>query len=150
MAQQLKFGKMCMMFSKPSIVQGQRMAIHNALPNGHLDLFHCFILGLLLQTSQSSLQGLLQQRITSAEANQDTVQCIKEKICENSSSQRCINLFPLNELNDNSLLQEIQQYLTSGSLSIEKRSPVQWSAVVFILLCLTSTVHLLCFKRRSP
>uniref|UniRef100_A0A3Q1I1U6 NACHT LRR and PYD domain-containing protein n=1 Tax=Anabas testudineus TaxID=64144 RepID=A0A3Q1I1U6_ANATE len=46
-----------------------------------------------------------------------------------------INLFHcLNELNDRSLVEEIQQYLDSGSLSTDKLSPAQWSALVFMLV----------------
>jgi hypothetical protein len=50
-------------------------------------------------------------------------------------SLRSINLFHcLNELNDRSLVEEIQQSLTSGSLFKTHVSPAQWSALVFILL----------------
>ncbi|XP_032393160.1 NACHT, LRR and PYD domains-containing protein 12 isoform X4 [Etheostoma spectabile] len=135
--QQLKFQSVQMLFSKPSIAEVQRMAIDKALksPNGHLDMFLRFLLGLSLETSQNSLQGLLKQTISTSEANQETVQYIKEKIRENPSPERCINLFHcLNELNDNSLVEEIQQYLNSGSLSTDKLSSAQWSALIFILL----------------
>uniref|UniRef100_A0A3P9HXP0 NACHT LRR and PYD domain-containing protein n=1 Tax=Oryzias latipes TaxID=8090 RepID=A0A3P9HXP0_ORYLA len=48
---------------------------------------------------------------------------------------KSINLFHcLNELNDGSLVEQIQQFLRSGCLSTEKLSPAQWSALVFILL----------------
>uniref|UniRef100_A0A3B3V2D1 NACHT LRR and PYD domain-containing protein n=1 Tax=Poecilia latipinna TaxID=48699 RepID=A0A3B3V2D1_9TELE len=51
------------------------------------------------------------------------------------SAEKSINLFHcLNELNDRFLVDEIQQYLRSGSLSTRKLSPAQWSALVFILL----------------
>uniref|UniRef100_A0A671V1Y5 NACHT LRR and PYD domain-containing protein n=1 Tax=Sparus aurata TaxID=8175 RepID=A0A671V1Y5_SPAAU len=54
---------------------------------------------------------------------------------ENLSPERSINLFHcLNELNDRSLVKEIQQHLRSGPLSTDKLSPAQWSALVFILL----------------
>ncbi|KAK6291276.1 hypothetical protein J4Q44_G00380420, partial [Coregonus suidteri] len=63
------------------------------------------------------------------------VKYIKEKKRENPSPERCINLFHcLNELNDHSLVEEIQRYLRSGSLSEEELSPAQWSALVFVLL----------------
>uniref|UniRef100_A0A3P9CX82 NACHT domain-containing protein n=1 Tax=Maylandia zebra TaxID=106582 RepID=A0A3P9CX82_9CICH len=67
--------------------------------------------------------------------NQEIVQYIKKKINENLSAEKCINLFHcLNELSDCSLVEEIQQSLRSGSLSTNKLSPAQWSALVFILL----------------
>ncbi|XP_042260152.1 protein NLRC3-like [Thunnus maccoyii] len=104
-------------------------------PNGHLDLFLRFLLGLSLQTNQTLLQGLLTQTGSCSLANQETVEYIKKKINKNLSAERSINLFHcLNELKDPSLMEEIQQYLRSGSLSTDKLSPAQWSALVFILL----------------
>ncbi|XP_072235810.1 NLR family CARD domain-containing protein 3-like [Leuresthes tenuis] len=112
-------------------------AVNKALqsPNGHLDLFLRFLLGLSLQTNQSLLRGLLTQTGSSSQTNQETVDYIKKKISENLSAERSINLFHcLNELNDRSLVEEIQRYLSSGSLSTDKLSPALWSALVFILL----------------
>ncbi|XP_078797088.1 NACHT, LRR and PYD domains-containing protein 12-like isoform X2 [Oryzias latipes] len=120
-----------------SPVQFYQSAVKKALqsPNGHLDLFLRFLLGLSLQTNQSLLRGLLTQTGSSSQTNQETVQFIKEKISEDLSAERSINLFHcLNELNDGSLLEEIQQFLRSGRLSTDKLSPAQWSALVFILL----------------
>ncbi|KAL4009477.1 hypothetical protein ACER0C_003329 [Sarotherodon galilaeus] len=112
-------------------------AVDKALqsPNGHLDLFLRFLLGLSLQTNQTLLQGLLTQTGSSSQTNQETVQYIKEKLSENLSAEKSINLLHcLNELNDRSLVEEIQQYRSSGSLSTGKLSPAQCSALVFILL----------------
>uniref|UniRef100_UPI0037E8122C protein NLRC3-like n=1 Tax=Semicossyphus pulcher TaxID=241346 RepID=UPI0037E8122C len=112
-------------------------AVDKALesPNGHLDLFLRFLLGLSLETNQTLLRGLLKQTGCGSCNSHETVHHIKEKIRENPSPERCINLFHcLNELNDCSLVQEIQQCLSSGSLSTDKLSPAQWSALVFILL----------------
>uniref|UniRef100_A0A671UHJ1 NACHT domain-containing protein n=1 Tax=Sparus aurata TaxID=8175 RepID=A0A671UHJ1_SPAAU len=103
--------------------------------NGHLDLFLRFLLGLSLQTNQSLLRGLQTQTGSITETNQETVGYIKKKFEETLSPERSINLFHcLNELNDRSLVEEIQQYLRSGRLSTDKLSPAQWSALVFILL----------------
>ncbi|XP_030215055.1 NACHT, LRR and PYD domains-containing protein 3-like, partial [Gadus morhua] len=107
--------------------------------NGHLDLFLRFLLGLSEETNQIVLLGLLGQTGTSSLTNKGTyitlVSYIKKKINGDLSPERSINLFYcLNELNDRSLVEEIQQYLTSGSLSRESLSPAQWSALVFILL----------------
>uniref|UniRef100_A0A3P9DV37 B30.2/SPRY domain-containing protein n=1 Tax=Maylandia zebra TaxID=106582 RepID=A0A3P9DV37_9CICH len=122
---------------KPSLHQ---CAVNKALQssNGHLDLFLRFLLGLSLQTNQTLLRGLLTQTrssSSSSQTNQETVQYIKEKLSENLSAEKSINLFHcLNELNDRSLVEEIQQSLRSGSLSTDELSPAQWSALVFILL----------------
>uniref|UniRef100_A0A6Q2X7G0 B30.2/SPRY domain-containing protein n=1 Tax=Esox lucius TaxID=8010 RepID=A0A6Q2X7G0_ESOLU len=102
---------------------------------GHLDLFLRFLLGLSLESNQNHLRGLLTKTRSSSQSHKETVKYIKEKIRENPSSEKCINLFHcLNELNDHSLVEEIQRYLSSGSLSREELSPAQWSALVFVLL----------------
>ncbi|XP_045886170.1 NLR family CARD domain-containing protein 3-like [Micropterus dolomieu] len=112
-------------------------AVDNALqsPNGHLDMFLRFLLGFSLETNQTLLRGLLKQTECGSYVNHETVHYIKEKIRDHPSPERCINLFHcLNELNDHSLVEEIQQCLSSGSLSTDKLSPAQWSALGFILL----------------
>uniref|UniRef100_A0AAY5EB31 NACHT domain-containing protein n=1 Tax=Electrophorus electricus TaxID=8005 RepID=A0AAY5EB31_ELEEL len=64
------------------------------------------------------------------------IKYIKEKISENPSTEKSINLFHcLNELNDHSLVQEVQTYLNRGANRHRARlSPAQWSALVFVLL----------------
>uniref|UniRef100_A0A669D041 B30.2/SPRY domain-containing protein n=1 Tax=Oreochromis niloticus TaxID=8128 RepID=A0A669D041_ORENI len=122
---------------KKSVKSLHQSAVNKALqsPNGHLDLFLRFLLGLSLQTSQSLLRGLLTQTGSNSQTNQETVQYIKKKLSENLSAEKSINLLHcLNELNDRSLVEEIQQYRTSGSLSTGKLSPAQCSALTFILL----------------
>ncbi|XP_029901758.1 NACHT, LRR and PYD domains-containing protein 12-like, partial [Myripristis murdjan] len=124
-------------FSKSKLKPLLQSAVDKALqsPNGHLDLFLRFLLGLSLQTNQTLLRGLMTQTGSSSQTNQETVQYIKEKIRENPSPERSINLFHcLNELNDHSLVEEIQYNLRSGRLSTDKLSPAQWSALGFILL----------------
>uniref|UniRef100_A0A3Q4H8L7 NACHT domain-containing protein n=1 Tax=Neolamprologus brichardi TaxID=32507 RepID=A0A3Q4H8L7_NEOBR len=109
--------------------------INSGSPNGHLDLFLRFLLGLSLQSNQDLIKGLQTQTESSSETNQKTVQYIKMKISENLSAEKSINLFHcLNELNDRSLVEEIQQSLSSRTLSVDKLSTAQWSALVFILL----------------
>uniref|UniRef100_H2L4N6 NACHT LRR and PYD domain-containing protein n=1 Tax=Oryzias latipes TaxID=8090 RepID=H2L4N6_ORYLA len=122
---------------QPSSIQFYQSAVMKALqsPNGHLDLFLRFLLGLLLDTNQSLLCGLLTRTGSSSQTNQETVQFIKKKISKDLSAEKNINLFHcLNELNDGSLVEEIQQSLRSGRLSTDELSPAQWSALVFILL----------------
>ncbi|XP_035859506.1 NLR family CARD domain-containing protein 3-like [Sander lucioperca] len=119
-------------------------------PNGHLDLFLRFLLGLSLQTNQNLLQGLLTNTGSSSEANQEKVEYIKKKISENLSAERSINLFHcLNELNDGSLVEEIQQSLSSRSLSTDKLSPAQWSALGFILLSSEEDLDVFDLKKYS-
>uniref|UniRef100_A0A3Q2VQK9 NACHT LRR and PYD domain-containing protein n=1 Tax=Haplochromis burtoni TaxID=8153 RepID=A0A3Q2VQK9_HAPBU len=127
-------------------------AVNKALqsPNGHLDLFLRFLVGLSLQTNQRLLQGLWTQKRSSSQTNQETVQYIKKKIRKDLSAEKSINLFHcLNELNDCSLVEEIQQSLSSGSLSTDKLSPAQWSALVFILLSSEEDVDVFDLKKYS-
>ncbi|CAI5670164.1 unnamed protein product [Oreochromis niloticus] len=127
-------------------------AVDKALqsPNGHLDLFLRFLLGLSLQTNRNLLRGLLTQTGSSSQTNQETVQYIKEKLSENLSAEKSINLFHcLNELNDRSLVEEIQQSLRSGSLSTDKPSPAQWSALAFILLSSEKDLDVFDLKKYS-
>uniref|UniRef100_A0AAQ4PQ98 NACHT domain-containing protein n=1 Tax=Gasterosteus aculeatus aculeatus TaxID=481459 RepID=A0AAQ4PQ98_GASAC len=122
---------------EPEPMRLYQSAVDKALqsPNGHLDLFLRFLLGLSLETNQTLLRGLLTQTGSRSQTNQETVQYIKEKISEDVFPEKSINLFHcLNELNDVSLVEEIQQSLRSGRLSKKKLSPAQWSALVFILL----------------
>uniref|UniRef100_A0A672HMQ0 NACHT domain-containing protein n=1 Tax=Salarias fasciatus TaxID=181472 RepID=A0A672HMQ0_SALFA len=125
------------MKTTPDLHHLHQRAVDEALksPNGHLDLFLRFLLGLSLETNQSLLRGLLTQTGSSSQTNQETVQYIKKKLSESLSAERSINLFHcLNELNDGSLVEQIQRYLRSGCLSTDSLSPAQWSALVFILL----------------
>uniref|UniRef100_A0A8C5B9X9 NACHT domain-containing protein n=2 Tax=Gadus morhua TaxID=8049 RepID=A0A8C5B9X9_GADMO len=135
--------------------------------NGHLDLFLRFFLGLSLETNQMLLQGLLGPRgsklldnltknvpsgqtVRRSQINNQIVHYIKEKIGGDLSQERSINLFHcLNELNDSSLVEEIQQYLSSGSLSTESLSSAQWSALVFIVLTSEEQLDVFYLKKYS-
>ncbi|KAM9434667.1 NACHT, LRR and PYD domains-containing protein 3-like isoform 2-T2 [Clarias gariepinus] len=111
---------------------------------GHLDLFLRFLLGLSLESNQKLLHTLVTQTGSSSQSKEKTVQYIKEKISHlndrnyrndrnDRTAEQSINLFHcLNELGDDSLVEEIQHYLKSGKQS--ELSPSQWSALVFVLL----------------
>ncbi|XP_039546272.1 protein NLRC3-like isoform X1 [Pimephales promelas] len=135
-----------------------KTAVDKALEsdNGHLDLFLRFVLGLSLQSNRRLLRGLLTQRDGTDQSNEgivrllrgrltkrddtdrrnkEIVQYIKQKLEANLPAERSINLFYcLNELNDQTLVNEIQTHLSKGSLSSGDLSPAQWSALVFVLL----------------
>ncbi|XP_074533583.1 NLR family CARD domain-containing protein 3-like [Halichoeres trimaculatus] len=137
---------------KPKLTRLHQSAVDMALQssNGHLDLFLRFLLGLSLQTNQSLLKGLLTQTKSDSQINQKTVQFIKKKLSEDVSAEKSINLFHcLNELNDRSLEEQIQQSLRSGRLSTDRLSPAQWSALVFILLSSDKDLDLFDLKKYS-
>ncbi|XP_048018280.1 NACHT, LRR and PYD domains-containing protein 12-like [Megalobrama amblycephala] len=115
--------------------------------NGHLDLFLRFLLGLSRESNQMLLKGLLTHVRKILYSRGRTVQYIKMKIKTNLSPEKSINLFhSLNELGDNSLINEIQEYVRSGSLLSTRLSASQWSAIVFVLL---TSEHLDEFKLRK-
>ncbi|XP_045899023.1 NLR family CARD domain-containing protein 3-like, partial [Micropterus dolomieu] len=145
-------------------------AVNKALQslNGHLDLSLRFLLGLSLQTNQTLLRGLLTQTGSDSKTNQTLLQglltqtgsgsktnqvaakYIKKKIKKTHSAEKSINLFHcLNELKDRSLVDQIQQSLSSGSLSSDKLSPAQWSALVFILLSSEKDLDVFDLKKYS-
>uniref|UniRef100_A0A6Q2WS46 B30.2/SPRY domain-containing protein n=2 Tax=Esox lucius TaxID=8010 RepID=A0A6Q2WS46_ESOLU len=118
-----------------------RRAVDQALKseNGHLDLFLRFLLGLSLESTHSLLQSLLTQTGSTTLSNEETVkrtvEYLLEKIKYESSPERIINLFHcLNELCANSLVEEIQTSLQSGTLSEMKLQPHQCSALAYLLL----------------
>lgn len=109
------------------------LALHSS--HGHLDLFLRFLLGLSLDSNQNLLHALLPNKVCPEQTCQETVSYIKLRLEENLRPESTINLFYcLQELNDHSLVQEIQTYLNKKSLSSEVFSPAQWSALVFVLL----------------
>ncbi|KAM9354299.1 protein NLRC3-like isoform 2-T3 [Pholidichthys leucotaenia] len=147
-----RFKKNKLVKEKTKLQNLYQNAVDNALqsPNGHLDLFLRFLLGLSLQTNQSLLQGLITPRGSSSQTSQKTVQYIRKKTSERLSPEKCINLFHcLNELNDHSLVDEIQQSLRSQCLSTDNLSPAQWSALVFLLLSSEKDLELFDLKKYS-
>ncbi|XP_055798525.1 NLR family CARD domain-containing protein 3-like [Salvelinus fontinalis] len=135
-----------------SAVTFYKSAVDKALQSetGNLDLFLRFLLGLSLESNQKHLQGLLTKSRSSSQSHEETVKYLKEKIRENPSPERSINLFHcLNELNDHSLVEEIQSYLRSGSLSKPNLSPAQWSALVFVLLTSEKELDVFDLKKYS-
>ncbi|XP_060760279.1 NACHT, LRR and PYD domains-containing protein 12-like isoform X2 [Neoarius graeffei] len=113
-----------------------RRAVDQTLKSrtGHLDLFLRFLLGLSLESNQKLLHAFVTQRGSSSQSKEETVQYIKKKISRDDlPAEKSINMFCcLNELGDDSLVEEIQRYLKSGKQS--ELSPSQWSALAFVLL----------------
>ncbi|XP_036002571.1 NLR family CARD domain-containing protein 3 [Fundulus heteroclitus] len=118
-------------------------------PDGHLDLFLRFLLGLSLETNRHRLRGILSPT-TNLETKEETVQYIKEKMDNHLCVEKSINLFHcLNELNDQSLVEEIQKSLNTGRLSAHQLSPAQWSALHFILLSSEKDLEVFDLKKYS-
>ncbi|XP_058632582.1 NACHT, LRR and PYD domains-containing protein 12-like isoform X2 [Onychostoma macrolepis] len=124
-------------FTCHTISDLHQRAVDKALQskNGHLDLFLRFLLGLSLESNQTLLKGLLMHVVNISYSEEKTIEYIKTRIRMNPSPEKSINLFHcLNELGDQSLVNEVQKYLRSGGLSGARLSSSQWSAIVFVLL----------------
>ncbi|XP_073803507.1 NACHT, LRR and PYD domains-containing protein 3-like [Danio rerio] len=122
--------------SKKPLFRLHKAAIERSLQskNGHLDLFLRFLLGLTLESNQSDLKKLLPRLKTKTENIKETTNYIKEKIEEEKSAVRTINLFHcLNELKDD-FVEDLQKSLSSGNLTSQDLSSAQWSGLVFVLL----------------
>ncbi|XP_073693979.1 NACHT, LRR and PYD domains-containing protein 3-like [Garra rufa] len=120
-----------------SLSELHQKAVDEALQinNGNMDLFLRFLLGLSVESNQTLLRKLLPQAGSCSYNNEETVEYIKQKIMENHSPEKSINLFHcLNELGDNSMMQEIQHYLRMGKIGETNLSSSQRSALVYVLL----------------
>ncbi|XP_035772068.1 NACHT, LRR and PYD domains-containing protein 3-like [Neolamprologus brichardi] len=132
--------------------QFYQSAVDKALksPNGHLELFLRFLLGLSMPSNRDLLQGLHKQTGNSSQINQEAVKYIKERMNGTLSPEKSINLLHcLNELNDDSIVKEVQHQLSSGHLSKVNLSPAQWSALVFILLSSETGVDVFDLRKYS-
>ncbi|KAK7921770.1 hypothetical protein WMY93_008672 [Mugilogobius chulae] len=127
-------------------------AVDQALesPNGHLDLFLRFLLGLSLPTNQSLLLGLTQTG-SSSETNQETIEYISEIMCEDMTPECRMNLLHcLNELNDHSLVEQVQSFMREGHFSDENMFAAQWTAVSFLLLSSDSDLDEFDLRKYNP
>ncbi|KAI3354954.1 hypothetical protein L3Q82_004750 [Scortum barcoo] len=121
--------------SDPSLDVFLRKAMEKSLEskNGHLDLFVRFLHGLSLESNQRLLGGLLGRTDNSPKIIQKSIKNLKRmntKICPD----RNINIFRcLMEMNDNSVNQQIQEFLKSENRSEKKLSEIHCSALAYML-----------------
>ncbi|XP_062395865.1 NACHT, LRR and PYD domains-containing protein 3-like isoform X2 [Sardina pilchardus] len=119
------------LFTAATLHDLHKTAVELALQrkNGHLDLFLRFLLGLSLESNQIILKNLLPQIGSQTDAGQ-TVQYVKQKIRDQSSSDRRINLFYcLNELNHHAVVEDIDR--SSGTLYVDMLLPGEWKTKRF-------------------
>lgn len=109
-------------------------AVRRALesPNGHLDLFLRFLLGIALESNQKLFEGLLENTQKCSDTITSIVQHIKDTISmSHQCTERCMNLLLcLLELKDNSLHKEVEKYVKLGQLL----SPAMCSTLAYIML----------------
>ncbi|CAB1424609.1 unnamed protein product [Pleuronectes platessa] len=102
--------------------------------NGHLDLFVRFLHGLSLESNQRVLGGLLGQKEYNPEIIQRVIHNLTKMESGDISPDRSINIFHcLTEMNDHSVHQQMQQFLTSENKSMKKLSEIHCSALAFML-----------------
>ncbi|XP_053302342.1 NLR family CARD domain-containing protein 3 isoform X4 [Pleuronectes platessa] len=102
--------------------------------NGHLDLFVRFLHGLSLESNQRVLGGLLGRTDNNPEIIQRIINNLKEMESDDISPDRSINIFHcLTEMNDHSVHQQMQQFLTLKNKSREKLSGIHCSALAYML-----------------
>ncbi|KAM3615040.1 uncharacterized protein V6R79_022592 [Siganus canaliculatus] len=116
-----------------------KAAVDRALKSstGHLDLFLRFLLGLSLESNQGFLRFLqIEVETCPAQTHKDTTEYIREKLNFSLPPEKYINLFHcLNELNDPSLVEQVQGFLElDQQLLMDECSTAQWAALVFVLL----------------
>uniref|UniRef100_A0A674NEV3 NACHT domain-containing protein n=2 Tax=Takifugu rubripes TaxID=31033 RepID=A0A674NEV3_TAKRU len=102
--------------------------------NGHLDLFVRFLHGLSLESNQRILGGLLDQMDSHPETTQKVLNNLKEENSDEISPDRSINIFHcLMEMKDQSVHQEIQEFLKSEKKSERRLSEIHCSALAYLL-----------------
>lgn len=104
-----------------------------ASEHGQWDMFLRFLLGLSQQNNQNLLQTTFGFKDWCLPDNQGTIRYLHSKIRRLTYYEKSINLFHcLNELGDQSLVEQVQRYYTSGDVG--KISPSHWSALAYVLL----------------
>ncbi|XP_058627257.1 NACHT, LRR and PYD domains-containing protein 12-like [Onychostoma macrolepis] len=102
---------------------------------GHLDLFLRFLMGITLESSQNLLQGLIPHTEDTTESIRQTTQYITQEQDKNISDEASVNLFYcLLELNDRSLYEELQRYLSSDAHPGRDLSSSMCSVLICVLL----------------
>lgn len=100
---------------------------------GQWDLFLRFLLGLSQDKNQELLQKEFGFKGGRPQSNEQAIEYINMKIRKLSYTDKSINLFHcLNELGDQSLVEQVQKYQSSGDVS--KILSAHWSALAFLLL----------------
>uniref|UniRef100_A0A8C6SUN1 Uncharacterized protein n=1 Tax=Neogobius melanostomus TaxID=47308 RepID=A0A8C6SUN1_9GOBI len=111
----------------------EAMKISLAVDTGHFDLFTRFLHGLSVETNQRLLGPLLSPIKTAEDMIQKVVKNLKEMSLMDIFPDRSINIFHcLVEMNDQSVQQQIQDFLNSGDQS-QPLSEIQCSALAYML-----------------
>ncbi|XP_076137920.1 NACHT, LRR and PYD domains-containing protein 3-like isoform X2 [Alosa pseudoharengus] len=133
MPDQHQTSKLSALFRAATLHDLHKTAVDLALhrENGHLDLFLRFLLGLSLESNQNRLKHLLPQRSSQSDNSEQTVQHVKQKIRDQKSPHKRINLFYcLNELNHHAV---VVHKIPLETLNVHMLLPGQWKTKTFEL-----------------
>ncbi|XP_062393243.1 NACHT, LRR and PYD domains-containing protein 3-like [Sardina pilchardus] len=132
MPDQQQTSQLSALFTAATLYDLHKTAVELALQskNGHLDLFLRFLLGLSLESNQNLLKHLLPQNSSQSYSSEQTAQHVKQKIRDQRSSDRRINLFYcLNELNHHAVVEEKS---SSDTLHVYMLLPGEWKTKRFV------------------
>ncbi|XP_029987648.1 NACHT, LRR and PYD domains-containing protein 14-like [Sphaeramia orbicularis] len=102
--------------------------------NGHLDLFVRFLHGLCLESYHRLLGSLLGPKENSPESIHKVIMNLKQMNTTDICPDRSINIFHcLTEMKDQTVHQEIQEFLKSENRSQKELSEIQCSALAYML-----------------
>ncbi|CAJ1054169.1 NACHT%2C LRR and PYD domains-containing protein 3-like isoform X8 [Xyrichtys novacula] len=136
--------------TEPSILLLHRDAVNMALDSkkGQWDLFLRFLLGLSQDNNQRLIQKVFGFEAGGPRSNEESIHYIHQRIRRLSYHEQRINLFHcLNELGDQTLVKQVQQYQNSGDVS--KLLPQHWSALAYLLLVSYEDLDLFDLKKFS-
>ncbi|KAJ0022592.1 hypothetical protein NQD34_014726 [Periophthalmus magnuspinnatus] len=110
------------------------MRISLTVATGQLDLFVRFLHGLSLESNYRSLMLLLGPNKTDQKTIQKVIDNLKELNLKDVSPDRSINIFHcLTEMNDQSVHQQIQDFLKTKGAEKRRLSEIQCSALAYML-----------------
>ncbi|XP_058503375.1 NLR family CARD domain-containing protein 3-like isoform X3 [Solea solea] len=122
--------------SEPTLNDLLRGAVEKSLEskNGHLDLFVRFLHGLCLESNRKLLGGLLGQMGNTPELVKEAIDNLKQMNRDDVMPDRYINIFhSLAEMNDQTVHQETQEFLTSETRTNQKLSAIHCSGLAHML-----------------
>ncbi|XP_033181933.1 NACHT, LRR and PYD domains-containing protein 12-like isoform X2 [Anabas testudineus] len=135
---------------KGNITNLYKSAVDMALTSKHgqWDLFLRFLLGSSQDKNQKLLQKTFGFKGRHLQSSQETIKYIHNKIKNLSYYEKSINLFHcLNELGDQSLVEQVQKYQSSGDVG--KISPAHLSALAYVLLVSDEDLEVFDLKKYS-
>ncbi|XP_072314693.1 NLR family CARD domain-containing protein 3-like [Eucyclogobius newberryi] len=122
--------------SRPPVFDLLKMIVNKVLErnSGLLDFFQRFLLGLMLESNQRFIPGLLVPLASSQDKVRKMLVHLKAIRRKTISPDACINLFQtMVEMGDTKISEEIQEYLKSEDRARVQLTPLHCSALAFTM-----------------